>query len=231
MRVKSVGTESNEVVLGMVRPMGVWGAGRRAGPALPTAGPGWRPPAPPAGGGWGSGGGEPEAGEAVRFPGGLERLLPRLAGALVERGLTVATAEADTCGLLGYLLGWVPGASRYFVGGVIAYSNRVKVGVLGVSEDLLARHGAVSAEVALAMARGARTLLGADLALSVTGIAGPTGGTPAKPVGLFYLGLSARDGAEAVRQHLLPGDRDARKWASAQQALVLLAEHLGLPPA
>lgn len=159
-----------------------------------------------------------------------EAFLRRLADALTGRGLTVATAEADTCGLLGYLLGRVPGASRYFVGGVIAYSNRVKVAVLGVPEGLLERFGAVSEEVALAMARGARTLLGADLALSVTGIAGPTGGTPAKPVGLFYLGLSARDGTEAVRRHLLPGDREARKRASARLALALLAEHLGLEP-
>ncbi len=144
---------------------------------------------------------------------------------LRARGMTLAVAESCTGGLLGSRITDVPGSSDYFAGGVIAYSNRAKESVLGVPADLLARHGAVSREVALAMARGARRLLGADVALSTTGIAGPTGGTPEKPVGLVYVALAAGDREECER-HVWPGDRVENKRLSAEAALSLLKRHL-----
>ncbi len=103
-------------------------------------------------------------------------------------GLTVAVAESCTGGLVGKHLTDVPGSSDYFLGGVTAYDNRVKTEVLGVPADMLAAHGAVSPEVAAAMAEGVCRLLGADCALSTTGVAGPDGGTATKPVGLVYIG-------------------------------------------
>jgi nicotinamide-nucleotide amidase len=114
------------------------------------------------------------------------------------RGLTLATAESCTGGLVAARLTSVPGSSDVFVGSVVAYADAMKVRELEVSEELLAAHGAVSAEVAAAMARGARERLGADVAVAVTGIAGPGGGTPEKPVGLVYLHASGPTGERAV---------------------------------
>jgi nicotinamide-nucleotide amidase len=136
-----------------------------------------------------------------------------LAERLRAAGTTVATAESCTGGLLGARLTDLAGSSDYFLGGVIGYANEVKVAALGVPEDLLAEHGAVSEAVALAMAAGVRRLAGATYGLSTTGVAGPGGGTPAKPVGLVFLGIAGPDGARAVAQRY-PGDRDAvRRWA------------------
>lgn len=140
-------------------------------------------------------------------------------------GATVSTAESCTGGLIGNLLTDVSGSSDYFQGGVIAYSNRVKQGVLGVQARTLSTVGAVSAETALQMARGARRLLGADYALSVTGIAGPTGGTAEKPVGLVYIALVGAD-VERCERHVWPGDRMHNKMSSARRALQMLIEHL-----
>jgi PncC family amidohydrolase len=114
------------------------------------------------------------------------------------RGLTLATAESCTGGLVAARLTSVPGSSDVFLGGVVAYADEVKVRELGVPEQLLREHGAVSAEVAAAMARGARERLCADVAVSVTGIAGPGGGTAEKPVGLVYLHASGPMGERAV---------------------------------
>jgi nicotinamide-nucleotide amidase len=114
------------------------------------------------------------------------------------RGLTLATAESCTGGLVAARLTSVPGSSDVFVGGVVAYADEVKMRELGVPEELLREHGAVSAEAAAAMARGARERLGADVAISVTGIAGPGGGTPQKPVGLVYLHASGPTGERSV---------------------------------
>jgi nicotinamide-nucleotide amidase len=119
----------------------------------------------------------------------------------------------------------VPGSSDVFRGGVVAYDNDVKRAQLGVSEDTLAEHGAVSAETAAAMARGARTSFGADVAVSVTGIAGPGGGTPEKPVGLVFLHASAPE-AELARELNLPGDREAVRRRATASALHLLRELL-----
>ena len=122
--------------------------------------------------------------------------------------MTLGTAESCTGGLVAARLTSVPGSSDVFLGSVVAYSNVVKAAELGVPEALLDEHGAVSAEVAEAMAHGARERLGVDVAVSVTGIAGPDGGTPEKPVGLVYLHASGPNGDLAATFDL-PGDRDA----------------------
>ena len=137
------------------------------------------------------------------------------------RGLTLATAESETGGLVAGRLTSVPGSSDVFVGGVIAYSNDVKQRELDVPEELLRVHGAVSAEVAAAMARGARERLGADVAVAVTGIAGPGGGTAEKPVGLVYLHAEGPDGGRA-REFNFPGDRAAIRARSTVGALHLV---------
>ena len=142
-----------------------------------------------------------------------------------ERGLALAAAESCTGGLVAAELTSVPGSSDVFRGGVVAYDNEVKHAQLGVSEGTLAEHGAVSVETAAAMALGARRLLGADVAVSVTGIAGPGGGTPEKPVGLVYLHASCAE-AELARELNLPGDREAVRRRATAAALHLLRELL-----
>jgi nicotinamide-nucleotide amidase len=137
---------------------------------------------------------------------------------LIAAGQTVAVAESCTGGGLGARLTALPGSSAYMLGGVISYSDDVKRGVLGVDPGLLRRHGAVSAPVAEGMAAGVRELIGSDWALSITGVAGPGGGTPEKPVGLVYVGLAGADGV-ATAEHRLPGDREAIRDRSAALAL------------
>ncbi len=152
----------------------------------------------------------------------LERQVGEL---LTQRGWMLAVAESCTGGLLGHRITSVSGSSAYFAGGVISYSNEAKERILGVLHETLVDHGAVSAETALAMARGARRLFRADMAVSVTGVAGPTGGTPEKPVGLVYLGLAV-EGAELYERHVWEGDRAANKEQSAEAALKLMLEYL-----
>jgi len=137
---------------------------------------------------------------------------------LRAKALTLACAESCTGGLIGALVTGVPGSSDYFLGGVIAYANAAKLALLGVGAAALAEHGAVSAETAVEMAAGARARLGADLAVSVTGIAGPGGGSAEKPVGLVYIGLAGPGGATATR-HVFAGDRAAVRLAAAVAAL------------
>lgn len=149
-----------------------------------------------------------------------------LADALRSRGATVAVAESCTGGLLGGRLTALPGSSAYFLGGVVAYANAVKLEVLGVDAAELERHGAVSDEVAEAMAVGARRLVGATYALSTTGVAGPDGGAPDKPVGLVHLACAGPEGCRTARERF-PGDRGAiRAWA-VTRALHLLRETMG----
>ena len=149
---------------------------------------------------------------------------------LSQHQLTLATAESCTGGLIGHRLTNVPGSSEYFLGGIIAYANEIKEHVLGVSQQTLEIHGAVSAETALEMARGARHVLGVDLAVSVTGIAGPGGGTDEKPVGLTYVALAAL-GFERVEKFVWNHDREGNKWESAEAALQLIQEYaLSLTP-
>jgi PncC family amidohydrolase len=152
--------------------------------------------------------------------------LARRTGELLRsQGLTLAVAESCTGGGLGDAITDVPGSSGYFLGGVVAYSNRVKEELLGVPRSLLQAEGAVSPEAAMAMAQGARRLLKGNLALAVTGIAGPGGGTDAKPVGLVYIAL-ATPGETSWRRYLWGGSRRENKEASVRAALQLLLNHL-----
>jgi nicotinamide-nucleotide amidase len=138
-----------------------------------------------------------------------------------QRGLTLAAAESSTGGLVAARLTSVPGSSDVFLGAVVAYANEVKVSELGVPALVIERHGAVSAETAAAMAAGARAHLGADVAVAVTGIAGPGGGSADKPVGLVYLHAEGPEGGSA-RELNLPGDRDAVRGRATAAALHLV---------
>lgn len=153
----------------------------------------------------------------------------RLAAAVGEqlraRGWHLAVAESCTGGLVGHWITEIAGSSDYFLGGVVAYSNQAKEQLLGVRPGTLLRHGAVSEATAREMAAGVRRLLGADVALAVTGIAGPGGGTPEKPVGLVYIALDAPD-RQICRRYVWEGDRAANKARSAQAALALLRDYL-----
>jgi PncC family amidohydrolase len=144
---------------------------------------------------------------------------------LLKHKLTLALAESCTGGLLGHRLTDVPGSSAYLMGGVVAYSYDAKEHLLGVQHNTLYDHGAVSPETAQEMARGARRVFGTDLAVSVTGIAGPGGGLPGKPVGLAYICLSARD-FERVERFVWDRDRAGNKWASSEAALQLIRDYL-----
>jgi PncC family amidohydrolase len=154
-----------------------------------------------------------------------EPLEAKIAKLLTAKNLTFAVAESCTGGLVGHRVTKVPGSSTYFLGGIVAYAYDIKERLLGVKHNTLYDHGAVSAETAGEMARGARRALGTDIGLSVTGIAGPTGGTPDKPVGLVFIALSARD-CECCERHVWDGDRAENKARSAEAALDLLRRYL-----
>lgn len=148
------------------------------------------------------------------------------AGALLHRrGLTLATAESCTGGLLAHRLTNVPGSSNYYLGGVVAYSNRLKETLLAVRPETLRAHGAVSEETAREMAHGARQRLEADVAVSITGIAGPTGGTPEKPVGLMYVAV-VWAGEARCRRFVFASDRLGNKEASVEAAMELILDSL-----
>ena len=144
---------------------------------------------------------------------------------LRRKGLTLAVVESATGGLISHRITNVAGSSDYYKGSVIAYSNEVKIEVVGVKEETIDKYGAVSHQVAEEMAQGGRKVLDADICLADTGIAGPGGATPEKPVGLFYLGLSHRGGTYS-KQHNFPGDREQNKSAAAEVALGWLKEYL-----
>lgn len=154
-----------------------------------------------------------------------ESLAATVGKLLSARNLTLALAESCTGGLVGHRVTEVAGSSAYFLGGIVSYANEAKEQLLGVSRETLRDFGAVSAETALEMARGARRVLGADIGLSVTGIAGPTGGTPDKPVGLAYIALSTAGGERCERQ-VWEGERSENKALSAEAALELLRRYL-----
>ena len=145
----------------------------------------------------------------------------RLQELALERGISVGTAESCTGGLIGHTLTTIAGSSAYYLGGIVSYSDDIKTRLLGVSPESIERHGAVSAQVAVAMAEGARERLGCDYAMAATGVAGPGGGTQAKPVGLTYVAAAGPHGHE-VQRHLWDGDRVANKERSAAAALELL---------
>lgn len=159
-------------------------------------------------------------------PGSLEDLAGRLQELCLEHGLKVATAESCTGGLIAKLITDLPGSSGYFLGGLVAYSNAAKERLLGVPSEELAAHGAVSAQVAMSMARGAAECTGASLAVAVTGVSGPGGGTRSKPVGLTYVAMAHPTGT-AVRRYAWSGDRAANREAAARAALELLLECAG----
>jgi nicotinamide-nucleotide amidase len=139
--------------------------------------------------------------------------------------LTLAVAESCTGGLIGHRITSVGGSSEYFLGGVIAYANAVKVRELGVDREVLAAEGAVSEPVARAMALGVREKFGADIGVGTTGIAGPTGGTREKPVGLVFIGVAGKHSFE-VRSFTFPGSREEVKRAASEAALNMVREHL-----
>ena len=152
----------------------------------------------------------------------LEMQVGRL---LHARGLKLALAESCTGGLLGSRITDVPGSSEYFLGGVVAYAYEAKVALLNVSWDTLNTKGAVSRETVLEMARGIRNALKSDIAISVSGIAGPGGGTPEKPVGTTWIGF-VTEREEWARLFQFSGDREANKLSAAEAALKLLLDYL-----
>jgi nicotinamide-nucleotide amidase len=144
---------------------------------------------------------------------------------LRQKGLTLGIVESATGGLISHRITNIAGSSDYYKGSVTAYSNEVKIGVVGVKEAILNQHGAVSNEVAQEMAQGGRKVLNADICIADTGIAGPGGAEPKKPAGLFYIGLSHKDGTFS-RKHNFQGDREQNKQSAAQAALSWLKEYL-----
>jgi competence/damage-inducible protein CinA-like protein len=160
------------------------------------------------------------------YGGDAEDLAAVVGRLLSESGRTLALAESCTGGLAAAMLTETAGASRYFLGSVVTYANSAKEELLGVSPETLRAHGAVSAEAAAEMARGARDRFDADLAVSVTGIAGPDGGTPEKPVGTVYFALAERQGGGVGKKRLFVGDRSVIRRAAALQALELLRRRL-----
>lgn len=155
----------------------------------------------------------------------MENITEEIGRLLRERRLTLGVVESATGGLITHLITGVAGSSAYFRGSVTAYHNDIKTGVIGVSKATIDRYGAVSPQAAEEMARGGRRLLGADICLSDTGIAGPGGETPQKPVGLFYLGL-AHAGASHSRKHIFRGNRLENKLSAANATLDWLREYL-----
>lgn len=161
-------------------------------------------------------------GDAADGAAALALAAGRLLGA---RGLTLALAESCTGGLIGHLITDVPGSSDYFLGSAVCYAYSAKENILGVQRETLLTHGAVSAETAAEMAQGARRIFGAHVAVSVTGIAGPGGGLPNKPVGLIHIHLSAPD-AEIPERHVWGADRAGNKRLSAEAALRLVIRYM-----
>jgi PncC family amidohydrolase len=147
-------------------------------------------------------------------------------GRLLDRQkLTIAVAESATGGLISNLITNIPGSSNYFTGAVVAYENEIKVKVLGVNSETIEKHGAVSEQCGEEMAQGVRELMNTDIGLSDTGIAGPSGASPEKAVGLFYIGLSSKKGTWAQR-HVFSGSRLENKQSAAETALNILKAHL-----
>ncbi len=144
---------------------------------------------------------------------------------LRQKGLTLGVVESATGGLISHLITNVPGSSDYYKGSVTAYSNEVKIKVVGVKEETINKYGTVSYQVAEEMAQGGRKILSADICLADTGIAGPGGATSGKPLGLFYIGLSHQAGT-CSQKHYFRGDREQNKCQAAEAALAWLKEYL-----
>jgi PncC family amidohydrolase len=157
---------------------------------------------------------------------GPVQLAGRLQALALAAGVSVGTAESCTGGLVGHAITAHAGSSEYYRGGVISYSDALKRSLLGVPAETLETYGAVSAQVAVAMAEGARERLGCDFTVAVTGVAGPGGGTEAKPVGLTYVAVAGPTGS-SVQRYAWDGDRTGNKEHSAMAALGLLIEAIG----
>jgi PncC family amidohydrolase len=170
-------------------------------------------------------------GEAAASGARLTDLAASLVQTATDRGVTLGTAESCTGGLVSSAITSVAGASACFAGAVVSYADHVKTALLDVPQVTLDRHGAVSAQVAVAMAVGARARLGCDIAVAVTGVAGPDGGTPAKPVGLAYVAVATAAGQD-VRRHVWAGDRGENQRRSAAAALeaLIIAVEAGVRP-
>jgi len=156
----------------------------------------------------------------------LARVGAQLGDALRVRKWRLATAESSTGGLIGHAITMTPGASDYYVGGVIGYSNLAKELALGVPHELIEAHGAVSEEVAASMAEGAAHRFETEVGISVTGIAGPEGGSDRKPVGTHYLGVVRRGHPARVEHHVFVHDRDGNRAAAAMAALELALDEV-----
>lgn len=155
----------------------------------------------------------------------MESKAARLIGLLKEKGLTITTAESLTGGGIASAITAVSGSSAVFPGGVVSYCDRIKHQVLGVPQDMLETHGAVSEPVAKAMAQGAAKQMGTDLALSATGLAGPEGDGSSNPVGTVYLGLYAQ-GTVLCEKHVFSGDREAVRRQSVERAIEMVLSYL-----
>ncbi|HEX9897071.1 MAG TPA: CinA family protein [Dehalococcoidales bacterium] len=155
----------------------------------------------------------------------MENVAQELVNLLRKKGLTLGVVESATGGLISHLITNVPGSSDVYLGSITSYSNDVKIRVVGVKAETIEKHGAVSAQIAKQMAAGGRKVLGADICVADTGTAGPTGATPNKPVGLFYIGLSHAGGTFS-RKHLFHGTREENKLFTALAALGWVGEWL-----
>ena len=155
----------------------------------------------------------------------MTRLEQEIGDLLRQKGLTLGVVESATGGLVSHLITNIPGSSDYYKGAITAYSNESKIKIVGVKEDTINQYGAVSPQVAEEMAQGGRKVLATDICLADTGIAGPTGATPGKPLGLFYIGLSHRAGTHS-RKHNFQGNREQNKHLAAEAALGWLREYL-----
>lgn len=153
------------------------------------------------------------------------RLEQEIGDLLRQKGLTLGIVESATGGLVSHRITNIPGSSDYYQGSVTAYSNQAKIKVVGVSETTINQYGAVSPQVAEEMAAGGKKILSADICIADTGIAGPSGATPDKPVGLFYIGLSHGESTYS-QKHIFPGNREQNKQSAAETALGWLKEYL-----
>jgi len=153
------------------------------------------------------------------------QLLEKVSKKLKEKHLSIATAESCTGGLLSHILTNISGSSEYFIQGIVSYSNESKIKSLGVPPEILKRFGAVSKQTAIAMAQGVKNKSTVDIGISTTGIAGPTGGTKDKPVGLVYIGIAVFDKIE-VKKFLFTGNRLQNKESTCNEALKMLLEFI-----
>ncbi len=153
-----------------------------------------------------------------------EALAQEVVDLLIERGLTLATAETDTGGLIGHWITDIPGCSRAWIGGANPYHNHPKMDLIGVEREVLREHGSVSEEAAVAMARGVRDTIKADIGVAETGITGPTGGSEERPVGTVWIACVGPGERVVAERHMWPEDREGNKRLTAVRALELVRD-------